>query len=209
MHNLIAIAGETQNGGSKGAGKDLTAKLIQRNFLIKEVERGERNFYTIPHIEALIKDSFEITNCKWKVKRFANKPKEIYCNIFDVPRWELEDREKKELHRDGVIQIAEKLRELDPAFWSKVLFKGRNKYKDQWIISDLRFEHTEIPFIKKEDGLLIKVVNNRVVANTSQHISERGIAESFQFDWVLQNNSTAQYLETQVQEMMNHFKLHY
>jgi len=208
MHNLIAIAGETQNNGSKGAGKDLTAKLIQRQLLIKEVERGERNFYTIPHIEPLSKDNYEVLGCKWKVKRFADKPKEVYCSIYNISRWELEDREKKELHREGLIAIAEKLRELDPQFWSKALFNQWNKYTDQWIISDLRFQHTEIPFIKKEGGLVIKVVNKRV-PNTSLHVSERGIDGSFSFDWILYNDSSIQHLEAQVQEMMDHFKLHY
>lgn len=208
MHNLIAIAGETQNNGSKGAGKDLTAKLIQRQLLIKEVERGERNFYTIPHIEPLSKDNYEVLGCKWKVKRFADKPKEVYCSIYNISRWELEDREKKELHREGLIAIAEKLRELDPQFWSKALFNQWNKYTDQWIISDLRFQHTEIPFIKKEGGLVIKVVNKRV-PNTSLHVSERGIDGSFSFDWILYNDSSIQRLEAQVQEMMDHFKLHY
>lgn len=82
--------------GKKGHGKDLVAKIIQ--YLVSEDARKQTG-YDISFDDFLNKAWNEETLSGWKVKRFADKLKDMVCMLLGCTRKQLENREfkKKEL----------------------------------------------------------------------------------------------------------------
>ena len=83
-------------------------------------------------------DTFHITS-------FATKLKEIAKNLFNM--------QKKD--RQLLIQIGQKMREIDPDVWIKSTIREANKYQNV-IIDDIRYQN-ELLTLKKEKWILIKL----------------------------------------------------
>lgn len=87
MKNLISISGRI------GAGKDLVGTIIQYLTWKNKVERKENNLANYK-----LEDFQRIGNTlsNWKIKKFADKLKDIVCILIGCTRADLEDRNFKE-----------------------------------------------------------------------------------------------------------------
>lgn len=87
MKNLISISGRI------GAGKDLVGTIIQYLIWKNKVEKQETDLanYTLEDFQRV---GNNLSN--WKIKKFADKLKDIVCILLGCSRADLEDREFKE-----------------------------------------------------------------------------------------------------------------
>jgi dephospho-CoA kinase len=83
-------------------------------------------------------DTFHITS-------FAAKLKEIARDLFNM----------QQKDRQLLIQIGQKMREIDPDVWIKSTIREANKYQNV-IIDDIRYQN-ELLTLKKEKWILIKL----------------------------------------------------
>lgn len=74
----------------------------------------------------------------------------------------------------------------------------------KWIIPDTRFEN-EAKAIKDRNGLILRVNNPRVVS-TDTHPSETSL-DSYQFDYVIENDGTLEELYDKVRNFCDQFNL--
>lgn len=222
MVNLIGINGRI------GSGKDTVAKIIQYN-------TGKLKYAV--SLETFLNSNWltNNNNSTFEIKKFAGKLKEIASILTGIPIYKFEDQEFKktllgeewglsktnstlnniEPFKDITFIELMSIREflqilgtecmrnnLHPNVWVNALFSEHNE-NSKWIISDMRFPN-EYDAIKKHKGLLIKV--NRKTEIVSEHPSE-GALDHYVFDYIIDNNSTIEDLNTKVLKILTKEKL--
>lgn len=107
-HNLIGISGKI------GSGKDTVGRIIQ---YLSTNPSGKPNRYSIT-FEAFCNKNYSTQRkeCKWEIKKFADKLKDIVCLLIGCTREQLEDREFKE-------------KELEEEWWYYKGVKGTSNFK--------------------------------------------------------------------------------
>lgn len=171
---------------SSGHGKDTVAKLFLSNTLNLD-ERYRPSFKQLiaGHLDHILEYS------PWTVRKFAEGPKKIVADIYNVPVKKLEDRDWRiQIHSPFdisplhmVIKVAETLRkEVGKTIWSEQLFNSYD-VNSKWIISDLRFPH-EYEAIKKHGGIIIKVI--RPECDEPKQALD-GLLDEYEFDECIEN----------------------
>ena len=72
----------------------------------------------------------------------------------------------------------------------------------QVVISDVRFQH-EVNAIHNMNGIVIKVVRN--IQNIDPHVSEKGIDDILDYDFLIQNFGTIKQLHTHIDVLFELF----
>ena len=90
---------------------------------------------------------------------------------------------------------------IHPNIWVNTLFNRYDK-NTNLLITDLRFPN-EYDEIKKRGGIVIRI--NRSNENSSNHISECAL-DNHNFDYVINNDRTLEYLKTNVLNIINDIK---
>lgn len=75
-----------------------------------------------------------------------------------------------------------------------------------WIMPDCRFPDNEFVTIRQRGGLIIKVVNPRII-NIDTHSSETSYQNYQHYDWVINNDTTIEDLITRTKLFLQNFKL--
>ena len=111
-------------------------------------------------------------------------------------RWNITPRETLQFFGTQVMQF--KLQELIPNIGRNFFVKRFEEFckqnKDKNIVvADIRFQH-EIDSVKKIGGSIIKITRDNLNNNLSEHISESGLEDLTDIDFVIENNSTKEEL---------------
>lgn len=154
-----------------------------------------------------------IQNYGFQKVSFADKLKQVVSDLFDIPINCLYDPNLKETydHRWG-----KTYREIMQLFGTEV---GRCIYNDIWIyhtekrilqnsddkivIDDVRFKN-EANLIKRQNGLLLKIIRPSVSQEQSLHASEVE-QDEIKEDILLVNNSTKEDLYKNLDEIFHKF----
>lgn len=179
--------------GRMGSGKDTVAKMIQE---IDAKYRGEETSI-------------------WEIKKYASALKKIASILTGVPETMFEIPEFKEknmpenwrntngylmtyrefLQRLGTEAVRNNIHH---NAWVNALMSSCT-YKDNWIITDVRF-HNEMDAIKKKNGIIIRVTRSDQ-DHKSYHISENAL-DSETFDFVIENEGGLTELRNKVEQFM-------
>jgi hypothetical protein len=179
--------------GRMGSGKDTVAKMIQ------EIDAKYRS---------------EETSI-WEIKKYASALKKIASILTGVPETMFEIPEFKEknmpenwrntngylmtyrefLQRLGTEAVRNNIHH---NAWVNALMSSCT-YKDNWIITDVRF-HNEMDAIKKKNGIIIRVTRSDQ-DHKSYHISENAL-DSETFDFVIENEGGLTELRNKVEQFM-------
>ena len=179
--------------GRMGSGKDTVAKMIQE---IDAKYRGEEKSI-------------------WEIKKYASALKKIASILTGVPETMFEIPEFKEknmpenwrntngylmtyrefLQRLGTEAVRNNIHH---NAWVNALMSSCT-YKDNWIITDVRFQN-EMDAIKKKNGIIIRVIRPDQ-EHKSYHISENAL-DSENFDFVIENEGGLTELRNKVEQFM-------
>ena len=96
-----------------------------------------------------IANLIKLMNNDYKIYSFGQKIKDIAHELFNM------DKNFKD--RSLIINIADKMRDIDPDVWAKYTIKQTRENKHS-IIDDLRFQN-ELDLLDKENGWLYIVLN--------------------------------------------------
>jgi hypothetical protein len=158
---IIGVAGDI------GSGKDSFGKAIQYAFLKSKVELGLSSPTLLPKV-SMITDENGYLNSEFKIKKFANKLKDILCILIGCTRADLENQEFKkktygfEWNNMTVREMLQKIgtdlfrKNFSEDTWVNSLF-AELEPDSMWVISDLRFPN-EFDRIKKEGGITVKII---------------------------------------------------
>lgn len=174
--NLIGISGK------KGHGKDTLAKIINSISISNNAK------------------SFEIRSFAYKLKEAVASNWGIKDSSVFEERW-FKDSMHPYLNitwRQLLQQYGEKMREIDPDYWVKALFKDF-KYIP-WLISDVRYVN-EAEHIRNIGGIIIRI-NRNLEEQKDNHLSENDL-DNYDFDYVIDNN---EHLDSLTVKVKNLFK---
>jgi hypothetical protein len=85
------------------------------------------------------------------------------------------------------------------------LFADYEKEYSKWLITDLRFIN-EAERIVKENGILLRVINENIPIPENEHISEKEL-DDYNFHYTIYNNGTLEELELEVKKFLLHFNI--
>lgn len=148
MNNLYGISGKSQSG------KDTIGKIIQYIDWKKSVEKGESKslHYTIE--DFLNNDISFVTD--YKIKKFADKLKDIACLLIGCTRQQLEDQEFKEK------SLGEE--------WTQYGVSGFNEKivdKTEWGSRRVKVKETVFEYLEKPMATLQQANNvSKILRNT-------------------------------------------
>ena len=129
----------------------------------------------------MIKDYFKEQDCDFKIFSFATGVKKVAIDFFNM------DPEKK--NRELLIQIGNKMREIDPDVWAKRVISEVGEL-DFCLVDDLRYQN-EARYLKKAGFTLIKL-------RISHELQEKRLRETYPETWEkhleFQNHFTEQGL---------------
>lgn len=179
--------------GRMGSGKDTVAKMIQ------EIDAKYR---------------VEETSI-WEIKKYASALKKIASiltgvpeTMFEVPEFKEKNMPENWRNTNGYLMTyREFLQRLGTEAvrnnihhnaWVNALMSSCT-YKDNWIITDVRF-HNEMDAIKKKNGIIIRVTRSDQ-DHKSYHISENAL-DSETFDFVIENEGGLTELRNKVEQFM-------
>jgi hypothetical protein len=156
-------------------------------------------------------------NGAWDIKKYAGKLKEVAEILTGIPKINFEIQQFKntnlpeEWNKDGEAMSVrtllqkigtEALRDsLHENVWVNALFADYND-SSHWIITDVRFPN-EAEAIKKHGGIILRIERD-VPAN--DHLSETAL-DDYEFDHVINNNSSIHDLIVDVQKFAMKHKL--
>jgi len=149
-----------------------------------------------------------IEKYKFRKISFADKLKEIVCELWDIsktnlydptmkekvdPRWGKSYREIMQLFGTEVCRVIH---------WNTWIYhvekEFKNKTSQNFVIDDVRFKN-EAELIKKYGGILIKVVRPTLISENDQHQSEVE-QDQIEPDVVIMNNYAIKDLHRRVEE---------
>lgn len=222
--SIIAISGHI------GSGKDTVGRLIQYNSCLNQ--DYVHNYVPIDLSDVIKNSDnvryYLDSQSGWVIKKFAGKLKQICSVLLGKEISRFEDREFKDSKvgpewgygRDGMhnMTVREFMQRLGtdacrdvfhPNIWVNALFSDYIPYsargsdyeevESKWIVTDCRFIN-EAQEIKKRGGHIIRV--NRGALNEKQrHISETAL-DSWDFDYVINNDSDYYSLYEEVTKML-------
>jgi hypothetical protein len=179
--------------GRMGSGKDTVAKMIQ------EIDAKYR---------------VEETSI-WEIKKYASALKKIASiltgvpeTMFEVPEFKEKNMPESWRNTNGYLmtyrEFLQKLgteavrNNIHHNAWVNALMSSCT-YKDNWIITDVRF-HNEMDAIKKKNGIIIRVTRSDQ-DHKSYHISENAL-DSETFDFVIENEGGLTELKNKVEQFM-------
>jgi hypothetical protein len=199
--------------GSKGSGKDLSGKIIQ--FLTSHDDDLIQDFLESPEVMlALNKDGKKNwqgdPSCcsEWKIKKFANKLKEMVAVLLDVPTSRMEELDFKETplppqwsiwvegEEDSLFEVSltprmflqiigtDVCRRLHPNVWVNSLMDSYEE-NSKWIVTDTRFPN-ELAAVKAAGGISIYI--ERETPFEDSHLSETAFEDKSDFDYIIDNN---------------------
>lgn len=181
--------------GKKGHGKDTCA-----DFLVSQYGYDKHAFATT------IKDFLKLV--------FGLNDDQLYGNSKEVidPRWNVSPRTLMQFFGTTVFRdnINEIMPHIKNNFWVECLKnrintiaeENRQIGKDTLIaVSDVRFQN-EADAIKSLGGIIIKI-NRESVQNEDNHLSEAGIDDVTNFDYLIENNSTIDNMHKQIEYIIN------
>lgn len=213
--------------GKVGVGKNLVANIIQYWLWKSKVESALNTSIHYTLKDFINNSSIGESLSGWKQISFADKIKDITCIIIGCTREQLEDREfkEKELGEEwsynewynestySVIKLTpRKIMQIIGTDFGRQMIHSNiwinstfNNYKnsDNWIITDVRFPN-EAKAIKDKKGFLIRI--NRDSFKNFKHLSEIAL-DNYQFDYIIDNNSTIEDLTVKVKEILLKEKL--
>lgn len=213
--------------GKVGVGKNLVANIIQYWLWKSKVESALNTSIHYTLKDFINNSSIGESLSGWKQISFADKIKDITCIIIGCTREQLEDREfkEKELGEEwsynewynestySVIKLTpRKIMQIIGTDFGRQMIHSNiwinstfNNYKnsDNWIITDVRFPN-EAKAIKDREGFLIRI--NRDSFKNFKHLSEIAL-DNYQFDYIIDNNSTIEDLTVKVKEILLKEKL--
>ncbi len=213
--------------GRAGVGKNLVANIIQYWLWKSKVESALNTSIHYTLKDFINNSSIGESLSGWKQISFADKIKDITCIIIGCTREQLEDREfkEKELGEEwsynewynestySVIKLTpRKIMQIIGTDFGRQMIHSNiwinstfNNYKnsDNWIITDVRFPN-EAKAIKDKKGFLIRI--NRDSFKNFKHLSEIAL-DNYQFDYIIDNNSTIEDLTVKVKEILLKEKL--
>lgn len=213
--------------GKVGVGKNLVANIIQYWLWKSKVESALNTSIHYTLKDFINNFSIGKSFSGWKQISFADKIKDITCIIIGCTREQLEDREfkEKELGEEwsynewynestySVIKLTpRKIMQIIGTDFGRQMIHSNiwinstfNNYKnsDNWIITDVRFPN-EAKAIKDKKGFLIRI--NRDSFKNFKHLSEIAL-DNYQFDYIIDNNSTIEDLTVKVKEILLKEKL--
>ncbi len=155
-----------------------------------------------------------------KAKRiaFADVPKELCANILNVDVSYFHDRKIKDsfipnmklTYREFLINLAEGIRKsFGNDFWAKMCLEKETNVKDieYYIVSDLRLLdelHKVYEFcnINNFDCVSIRI-NNSLLKSESEHITEVNLDNYPDWDFIVDNSSTIQWLMDTADDITN------
>lgn len=169
--------------GNNGVGKDTVASIIQ-TMLNRRLDGSVT--------EVSYKSE------RWKIKKFADLPNELYTKITNVKFGALEGH-MKEAERRQFIDFCQKNKEVFGSYiWvDSLLMDYRNEKK--WIISDLRFLE-EWSEMLKLDAVKIRIVREGY-NDGMQEISH------YKTDFTVYNNGDMIDLKDKVRDVLNQLEL--
>lgn len=174
--------------GNKGSGKDTTANYIKTKYecqveaFATPLKETVRILFNMTD-EQLYGDKKEIVDTRWNIT-----PRQVFQYI-------------------GTDIVRNKFSEIMPHignnFW---IINLENKYREYisnnksgiFIITDVRFQN-EVDFIKKNNGIVIKIVRN--INNYDSHESEN-IDSVNNYDYLLENNGTLENLYRKIDKII-------
>jgi len=89
------------------------------------------------------------SNPEYKIYSFGQKIKDLASELFNM------DKSVKD--RSLIIDIASKMREIDPDVWAKYIIK-QTQHENYCIIDDLRFQN-ELNLLQKDDDWIFIILN--------------------------------------------------
>lgn len=89
------------------------------------------------------------SNPEYNIYSFGQKIKDLASELFNM------DKSVKD--RSLIIDIASKMREIDPDVWAKYIIK-QTQYENHCIIDDLRFQN-ELNLLQKDDDWIFIILN--------------------------------------------------
>jgi ABC-type oligopeptide transport system ATPase subunit len=153
-----------------------------------------------------------IQNYKFKKISFADKLKEVACELWDIPKTNLYDPTMKEKVDP---RWGKSYREIMQLFgteicrvihWDTWIYHVEKEFKsrtnESFVIDDVRFKN-EAELIKKYGGILIKVVRPTIDFSDSVHASEVE-QDQIQPDIIIMNDSTKKDLHRKVKEALSY-----
>lgn len=191
--------------GKKQCGKNTIGNIL---ILIDIYKNSNRHFISLENYVKQYCDSELIpTTARFELKSFAGKLKEItsiLCSHY-VEDYERESFKKSIdpitgiTNREVLQKIGESFRSsLGEDIWIKALMTDYQAKKDNWIVTDVRYQN-EADHIKNKGGILIRV--NRNTHNNDNHKSEIDLDDYNKFDFIIDNNGSVEELIKKVIEI--------
>ena len=215
MGKLIGVSGK------KGSGKSTVTAIIRAIDLYYVLGRPNNTLHTFVH-SCIIPNTFSsfhnVGQSTFAERQFAGSLKEGVAAIFDIGVFNFESQHFKQLNspikKEGgenytwreLLQLfgTEIGRQINPNFWTDVLFSKFDPERDNWIVSDVRFKN-EAEAIKERNGFLIRI--NRNTESLDNHQSEIDLDNYQGFDVVIDNNGTIDELIEKVHQVMKDYNL--
>lgn len=207
--------------GRKQSGKDTIAKMIQY-LSLSDVSHTRVNQISFQKWKE--KDDSIIMGfygryssgnvSDWIILRFADKPKDLVCTLINCTRADLENEEFKNTPILFGYTPRQLLQLIGTQFGRNTIHKNiwvHDKLKNydnncKWILVDTRF-HNELIGIKKQGGVVIRVVRPGL-DESDTHESETELTDdSTHYDYVIENDGDIEKLLTRVVEIYNHICL--
>ena len=225
---IVAISGRMNSG------KDTVAFILQ---ILENIKKNEGKYFlkekSNNDIEKLLcyteynKYYFQDLQ-RWKIKKFADKLKDIVCLLINCSREQLEDekfknkklgkewddyqyslkpinilvRKDRSLTPRKILQLlgTECGKEIiHPDIWVNALFSSYDDLKiDDWIITDLRF-FNELKAIKERNGITIRI--NRKSEDEIYHSLGTELNEYRDWNYVIENDGSLSDLITKVRDI--------
>ena len=204
-------------GGRKGSGKDLVGQIFQYVYDCDLKQRltatSEKDF------REYIKYNHHL-KCRWQIKKFADKLKDMVCLLIGCTREQLEDQEFKEtplgdewdnitprlilqklgtegvrdtIHQNAWVNSLMSEYKLNRHYFSDIA-NGRegdkSLYYPNWIITDTRFPN-EMKAVEDRGGVKIRINRPNLKSNTqNEHSSETALDDFKDWDYVIDNDGT-------------------
>lgn len=191
--------------GKKQCGKNTIGNIL---ILIDIYKNSNRHFISLEdYVKQYCNSELIPTTARFELKSFASKLKEItsiLCSHY-VEDYERESFKKSIdpitgiTNREVLQKIGESFRSsLGEDIWIKALMTDYQAKKDNWIVTDVRYQN-EADHIKNKGGILIRV--NRDTHNNDNHKSEIDLDDYNKFDFIIDNNGSVEELIKKVIEI--------
>jgi hypothetical protein len=195
--------------GRMGSGKDTVANMI------REIDTKYRTNNT-----GIVSPAELQADSKWEIKKYAGALKKIASILtgvpeamFEIPEFKEKDMPESWRHNNGYLMTyREFLQRLGTEAvrnnihhnaWVNALM-SHCTYKDNWIITDVRFNN-EMDAIRKKNGFILRVTRPDAEGK-AYHISETEL-DNASFDYVIENEGSMTELRNKVEQFMWKFNL--